>query len=36
MPNIGQQMQDYGTAALNYAENRRLLLFQRATARHPL
>src|SRR3954464_15667083 len=36
LPNIGQQMQDYGAAALNHAENRRLLLLQRAAARHPL
>src|SRR4051812_9843595 len=36
LPNIGQQMQDYGTAALNHAENRRLLLLQRAAAQHPL
>src|SRR3954452_430495 len=36
LPNIGQQMQDYGTAALNHAKDRRLLLLQRAAARHPL
>src|SRR3954471_4763833 len=34
-PNIGQQMKDYGAAALNHAENRRFLLLQRAAARHP-
>src|SRR3954447_312936 len=34
LPN--QQMQDYGAAALNHAENRRLFLLQRAAARHPL
>src|SRR3954453_7879727 len=26
LPNIGQQMQDYGAAALNHAKNRRLFL----------
>lgn len=36
LPNIGQQMQDYGAAALNHAENRQLFLLQRAAARHPL
>src|SRR3954471_725743 len=34
LPNIGQQMQDYGAAALNHAEDRGLLLLQGASARH--
>ena len=34
LPNIGQQMQDYSTAALNHAEDRGFLLLQGAPARH--
>jgi hypothetical protein len=33
---LNKQMQDHGTAALNHAEDRRLFLFQGATARQAL
>src|SRR5688500_4581928 len=34
LPNIVQQMQDHGAAALNHTEDRWLLLLQGASARH--